>query len=210
MRRIEIVAVLSMSLFKCPPVPKASTGVENPSWEPALALMQAMQGMPPPPSLPPVQEYMGQYREPHIKHREIISPNLLTTIQRSHLLLREIGGYWWMGVESAQEATAKLGDTFLCRREHFDYTMIVENPTEDEKQTLTYEEHAVTKKMVYCRSHWYTIEYGSTYEGDGRWTRYTVAYLKGDESPYPFKHDCRPEHHKHPPCYPFKFDYPSE
>jgi hypothetical protein len=40
------------------------------------------------------------------------------------------------------------------------------------------------------------MEYGSTYDGNQRWTRRAVAYLQDDVSPYPFQKDCRPDHHK--------------
>jgi hypothetical protein len=74
--------------------------------------------------------------------------------------------------------------------------MLVKHPTEEELPTLIYKKLFMKSEMGYFRTIRITVEYGTTYDGNQRWTRQTVAYLKNGTSPYPFQKDCRPEHHK--------------
>lgn len=194
---IEIAAP-SMSFQKCQPVPKAALSNMNPSWSPVVSFQEVLPPALPAMALDPNSTYPyyvsgGRF----IKHEEIIAPELLAAIDRTHYLVRQVRQQWWMRVEEEEEPFAQPGTTFLCRQDHSEYEIIVDNPTEEERQTLKYKKVCMRDEMAYFRSIWITIEYGCTYEGNRHWTRYTVAYLKDGTSPYPFEKDCRPEHHRY-------------
>jgi hypothetical protein len=180
-----------MSSFKCPPPPTAVSSKENPSWSPALLPQQNMADMSDI-SLVPYIPYMGRmYRE-----EEVISPQLLLAIQRPIYMIRTPSSVWWTRVEDQESYTAQPGDNFLCRRDEVEHECIVHDPTEEERSTLEYKQRFLSKEMAYYRKVNITVDYGSTYEGNSHWVRYKVAYLSNEESPYPFKMDCRDWMHK--------------
>jgi len=168
----------------------------NPSWSPVVPSQEdsAVPSM----SLDPDSTYPYYYSDGRfVKHDEIIAPDLLSAIKQNHYMIRQIKQSWWMAVESEEESFAQPQDTFLCRRDHIAHDILVKNPTEEERPTLTYKKLFMKNEMAYFRTIWITIEYGSIYEGNQHWIRQTVAYLKDGVSPCPFQKDCRPEHHKH-------------
>ena len=202
-----------MSFQTCPPPPKASMSNMNPSWSPAVRLQQDTSNINPSWS-PVIQAGEGnsvseltlnasQHSSPYypcssgrfVKDKEIIAPEVLAAIQKNHYLVRQIKGTWWMTVEHQEEPFANPQDSFLVRRDLVDYDILVMNPTEEEKASLTYKKLFMKNEMGYFRTIWIIVEYGTTYEGNRHWTRHTVAYLKDGVSPYPFQKDCRPEHH---------------
>ena len=184
-----------MSYQKCPPAPKASTSNMNPSWSPVVLAKEGSS----------VCEFDLNSMHEHypyypcngrlVKSEEIIAPEVYLAIQKNHYLTRQIKQSWWITVESEEEPFASPQDSFLCRRDHTEYEILVSNPTEEEKSSLTYKKIFMKNEMGYFRSIWLTIDYGTTYEGNNHWTRHTVVYLKDHLSPYPFSKDSRPEHH---------------
>lgn len=206
MTTVEPLPPSFMSLQKClhaPKAPKACLSNTNPSWSPAVEPEQAA-------DVPSMTLESNSYHPYYlccgqlIKHDEIISPQLLAAIQSNYYLIRQIKDSWWRMVEIEEEPFARPHDTFLCRQDHIEHEIYVKDPTEEELPTLTQKLRFIKNdlgvfqhKMGYFRSIWVTLEYGSTYDGNQRWTRHAIAYLKGDVSPYPFQKDCRPEHHKH-------------
>lgn len=184
-----------MSSHICPPPPKASLSNSNPSWSPALLSEQS-------PTVPFLSlgsdcsrpYYLCNGRP--VKYEEIVAPELLAAIEQHHYLIRQIRESWWSAVEHAEEPFAREKDTFLCRRDQVDHEMLVKNPTEEERDTLIYKKIFMKNEMGYFRIIKITVEYGSTYDGNQHWTRHTVAYVQDGVSPYPFRYDCRPEHHK--------------
>jgi hypothetical protein len=184
-----------MSFKICPPAPKAIMSNENPSWSPALhaqpdTAMPSM-ALQSDPSYP---YYLCHGRL--VKNEEIIAPELLTAINQHYFLNRQIKSTWHVSVEQQEEPFAMPQDTFLCRRDTIEYDILVKNPTEEEIPTLKHKKLFMKQEMGYFRTVWITVEYGSTYDGNRRWTRHTVAFLQDGISPYPFQKDCRPEHHK--------------
>jgi hypothetical protein len=172
----------------------------NPSWSPALH-PEADDGAVSHLSLDATETnpYYLDHSGRFVRTEEIVSPDLLAAIRQKHYLVRQIKQTWWMTVEHEQAPFASPQDTFLIRRDDVMHDMHVRNPTEEERATLKQKKLFNKQEMGYFRSIWITVEYGSTYDGyDGnqRWTRHTVAFLKDGVSPYPFTKDCRPEHHK--------------
>lgn len=184
-----------MSFQKCPHPPKACLSNMNPSWSPAL---QSEPSSTVPfmslgsDSSHPYHLYNGRF----VKYEEIVAPNLLVAIKQHNYLIRQIRESWWSAVENAEEPFACEKDSFLCRRDQVEHELLVKNPTEEELPTLIYKTLFMKSEMGYFRTIRITVEYGTTYDGNQRWTRQTVAYLKNGTSPYPFQKDCRPEHHK--------------
>jgi hypothetical protein len=180
---------------KCPQAPKACLSHTNPSWSPAI---QSEQGAAVPfmaldlDSSYPYHVCYGRL----LKREDIIAPELLAAIKQDNYLFREIKESWWSMVEDEQEPFAVPGDSFLVRRDKACHDILVKNPTEEERSTLKHKKLFMKNEMGYFRSVLITMEYGSTYDGNQRWTRRAVAYLQDDVSPYPFQKDCRPEHHK--------------
>jgi hypothetical protein len=184
-----------MSSKTCPPAPKANMSNQNPSWSPALhaqpdTAMPSM-ALESDPSYP---YYLCHGR--YVKNEEIIAPEVLIAIGQPYYLIRQIKPTWHISVEHEEEPFAKPNDTFLCRRDQVEYDILVKNPTEEEIPTLKHKKLFMKQEMGYFRTILITVEYGCTYEGNQRWTRHTIAYLKDGLSPYPFQKDCRPEHHK--------------
>ena len=167
----------------------------NPSWSPALQSEPSLKvpfmslGSD---SSRPYHLYNGRF----VKYEEIVSPELLVAIEQHHYLIRQIRESWWSAVEYAEEPFACEKDSFLCRRDQVEHELLVKNPTEEELPTLIYKTLFMKSEMGYFRTIRIIVEYGTTYDGNQRWTRQTVAYLKNGTSPYPFQKDCRPEHHK--------------
>jgi hypothetical protein len=180
-----------MSLRMCPPPPTAVSSTMNPSWSPALQPEQNNETIPD----MLLQSYIS-YRGRLFREEEVISPQLLLTIQRPIYLIRTPSATWWARVEDEEQRTAQPGDNFLCRRDDVIYDVMVTDPTEEERPTLEYKKRFLSQTMAYYRHVNITVDYGSTYEGNGRWIRYKVAYLRDEESPYPFKKDCRDDMHK--------------
>jgi hypothetical protein len=184
-----------MSFQKCPHPPKACLSNMNPSWSPALQSEPSLKVpfMSLESDSSPVYYLTNGH---HVRYEEIVAPELLAAIEQHDYLIRQIRESWWSAVENEEEPFANLQDTFLCRRDYVDYELLVKNPTEEERDTLIYKQRFMKNEMGYFRTIWIIVEYGTTYDGNQRWTRRTVAYLKGSTSPYPFQKDCRPEHHK--------------
>lgn len=171
---------------RTPPPPMATHGNQNPSWSPALQPIQEQ------------DEISSLQLQPHmtckgriISQKEIISPQLLIAINRRSYMIRIPSEIWWVRVEDREEQYATSGDSFLCRRDEIEQEFQVNNPTEDEIPKLQYKKRIFSNQMAYFRTVPITLEYGSSYDGNGRWTRYIIAYLTGEESPYSFKKDCR-------------------
>ena len=184
-----------MSFKTCPPAPKAIMSNENPSWSPAL-YAQPDTAMP---SMALESDPFYPYYLCHgrlVKNEEIVAPELLAAINQHYYLIRQIKSTWHITVEHEEEPFATPNNTFLCRRDQIEHDILVKNPTKEERSTLKQKKLFMKQEMGYFRTVFITVEYGSTYEGNQRWTRHTVAYLKDGVSPYPFQKDCRPEHHK--------------
>ena len=185
-----------MSFPQCPPPPKASVSNMDASWSPALRLQQQMAAI-------PIMALDLDQSYPYyscsgrlVRHEECIAPELLAAIKQNHYMVRQIKASWWMMVEHEEAPHAQPHDSFLVRRDNVDYEILVRNPTEEELPTLKYKKRFMKNEMAYFRTIDIVVEYGSLYEGNNHWARYTVAYLKNGLSPYPFQKDCRPEHHK--------------
>jgi hypothetical protein len=131
-----------------------------------------------------------------LKREDIVTPELLAEMKTRGYLFREIKESWWSAVEDEQEPFAVPGDSFMVRRDQTSHDILVKNPTEEQRATLRQKRLFGKEQMGYYRTVPVTVEYGSTYDGNKRWTRRAVAYLRGTESPYPFQKDSRPEHHK--------------
>ena len=140
----------------------------------------------------PYHRYHGRF----LKREDVVAPEVLAEIKGRGYLFREIKEWWWSAVEDEQEPFAVPGDSFLVRRDQTSHDIHVKNPTEEQRVTLRQKRIFGKNEMGYFRSVPVTVEYGSTYDGNRRWTRHAVAYLEGSVSPYPFQKDCRPEHHK--------------
>jgi hypothetical protein len=180
---------LAMFRSSCPPAPTAENAAKNPSWSPALEAQNN------PIELPPIL---------HLQNGRIIIENDdqfskgFREMFPNHWLIRVPSTVWWIRVEDKVQNEAKDGDRFMCRRDYITLAKLVENPTDDEISTLMLKQTSLTDhtKKGYFKEIRVVNEYGSTYEGNGRWRRHKVAYLKGEESPYPFENDCREEMHK--------------
>jgi hypothetical protein len=131
-----------------------------------------------------------------LKREDVVAPELLAAMNQHHYMFREIKESWHSYVEQEQEPFAVAGESFLVRRDERDCDILVKNPTEEQRATLKQKKLFGKNQMGYYRSVPIIVEYGSTYDGNQRWTRRNVAYLQGGVSPYLFQKDCRPEHHK--------------
>lgn len=175
-----------MSARRTPPPPMAADLSSNLSWSPTLNPIQEQNEIP---SLK--LEYSIVYKGRFIRQKEIVSPQLLLTIKRAHYIIRCPSATWWIRVEDDEERNTVAGNSFLCRRDEIEYDALVIHPTEDEIPTLKQKKRFLSKEMGYYRTIPIICDYGSSYDGNGRWTRYSIAYLPGEEPPYSFKKDCR-------------------
>ena len=180
---------------KCPQAPKACLSNANPSWSPAIQSEQEA-------AVPFMALELDSSYPYHacngrlLKREDVVAPEVLAAMNQQHYLFREIKESWWSVVEHEQEPFAVAGESFLVRRDERDCDILVKNPTEEQRATLKQKKLFGKNQMGYYRSVPITVEYGTTYDGNQRWTRRNVAYLQGGVSPYPFQKDCRPEHHK--------------
>jgi len=177
-----------MHRSSCPPPPTAENGAKNPSWSPALEAQNN-------PIEPPILNW--QNGRAIIENEDQFSKGFREMFP-NHWLIRVPSATWWIRVEDEVEREAKEGDRFLCRRDFITLAKCVENPTEVEIPNLVLRPMSLVNrtKMGFFRDIRVVNEYGSTYEGNGRWRRHKVAFLKGEESPYPFERDCREEMHR--------------
>ena len=187
--------LLMSSHHKCPNAPKACLSSANPSWSPAI--QSAQEAAVPFMALELDSSYPYRACNGRLLRREdIVSPELLAAVKQRQYLFREIKEIWWNCVEDEQEPFAVAGDSFLVRRDQVCHDILVKNPTEEQRATLRQKRLFGKNQMGYYRSVFITVEYGTTYDGNQRWTRRNVTYLQDGVSPYPFQKDCRPEHHK--------------
>jgi len=109
-----------------------------------------------------------------------------------------MGKGWWAREPSyltwemleRQEENAQVGDTFLARRDENEWDISlgdgserVLKPGASRWQSHPWQEG--TYRVIRI-----ITEYGSArVDHPSKWYRYTVSYLEGEESPYPFQYD---------------------
>jgi len=102
---------------------------------------------------------------------------------------------WWSRIEEQEEPTAQIGDTFLVRRDINEHEVSLGDGTERVLRpgAKIWNNHPFvegTYKVIRV-----VTEYGSTrIDDEMKWCRYTVSYVEGEETPYPFKYDRYAEH----------------